>query len=151
MLKDFSLAGVFFVWYHQQMRVVGCFLEFDGRFVILLRHSHKPDGNTWGLPSGKVEPGESDVQAVLRELHEETGYKADATELQHLGDYRFVSSTNKPYTYVTYRLKLKDEHSLVLEDVAHADHKWVTAEECYAKTDLISGFHELLKLTGYIK
>jgi 8-oxo-dGTP diphosphatase len=133
------------------MRVVGCFLEFDDRFVILLRRSHKPDGNTWGLPSGKVESNESDEDAILRELHEETGYKARATELQHIDNYEFMSGSNQPYTYITYRIKLKDQHQLTLEDAAHADYKWVTANECYAKADLISGFHELLKLVGYIK
>jgi 8-oxo-dGTP diphosphatase len=133
------------------MRVVGCFLEFDDRFIILLRHSHKPDGNTWGLPSGKVEPNESDEDAVLREVYEETGYKPNPTELQHIGNYEFVSSSDKPYAYVTYRIKLKEKHQLTLEVAAHADYEWVNAEECYAKADLIPGFHELLKLVGYIK
>ena len=63
------------------MRVVGCFLEYDGKFVLLLRHVHKADGGTWGLPAGKVEPGESDETAMLRELYEETGYKALPKEL----------------------------------------------------------------------
>ena len=39
------------------MKVVGCFLEYDGRFVIVHRHAHKVDGDTWGLPGGKVELG----------------------------------------------------------------------------------------------
>lgn len=133
------------------MRVVGCFLEFDGKFVILLRHSQKPEGNTWGLPSGKVEPSENDEQAVIRELQEETGYRANSAELRHLGNYEFVSSVNKPYIYITYAITLNDQHQLELEDAAHVDYKWVTAEECFARTDLIPGFHELLKLVGYIK
>ena len=133
------------------MKVVGCFLEFNGRFVILLRRSHKPDGNTWGLPSGKVEANESDDDAARRELEEETGYKATAAELRHIGDYEFVSSNNKPYTYATYRIKLKKPHEMKLEDTAHAAYKWVSADECNARTDLIPGFHELLRLVGYIE
>jgi len=50
------------------MRVVGCFLEYNDKFVIVLRHAHKPDGNTWGLPSGKIEQDENDTEAVLREI-----------------------------------------------------------------------------------
>ena len=133
------------------MRIVGCFLEFGDKFVILLRHSHKPDGNTWGLPSGKVEAGESDIEAVLRELEEETGYKATRSELEHIGDYPFVSSSDKPYVYATYRVKLDTSHEMQLEKAAHAEYRWVTASECDARHDLIPGFHELLRLTGHIK
>jgi 8-oxo-dGTP diphosphatase len=132
------------------VRVVGCFMLYQDKFVILLRHSHKPDGNTWGLPSGKVEPGESDEAAMLRELAEETGYHAQATELQHLGDYDFISSRGQAYTYVTYQLRLQKPHTIRLEDAAHSTYQWLSAEDCYAKPDLISGFHSLLKLTGKV-
>ncbi len=133
------------------MRIVGCFLEFEGKFAIFLRHSHKPDGGTWGLAGGKVEADESDNDAMLRELEEETGYKALTSELRHIGDYDFISSSNHPYTFATFEVKLKDRHHIRLEDAAHAEYKWVTADECYARTDLIPGFHELLRLVGYIK
>jgi 8-oxo-dGTP pyrophosphatase MutT (NUDIX family) len=132
------------------MRIVGCFLEYNGKFVILLRHSHKPDGNTWGLAGGKVELGETDQNAMLRELHEETGYQATAHELEHLGDNEFISSSGKSYVFVTYKVKLKDPHQVLLEASAHSEYKWATAEECYDKTDLIPGFHELLRIIGYV-
>ncbi|MET0779373.1 MAG: NUDIX hydrolase [Candidatus Saccharimonadales bacterium] len=133
------------------MRVVGCFLGHDGKFAVLLRHGHKPDGNTWGLPGGKVEPGESDSAAVLRELAEETGYKAAAAELEHIGDYDFISSRDEPFIYGTYRVVLNDAHQIRLEASAHAEYKWVTAAECDAMTNLISGFHQLLRMIGYVK
>jgi len=133
------------------MRVVGCFLEHGDKFVILLRHGHKPDGNTWGLPSGKVEAGENDIEAAVRELEEETGYKAHPSELEHLGDFDFVSSSSQPYVYATYRASLKDLHEVRLEDAAHAEFEWVTAKSCNTKPNLIPGFHELLRLTGHIK
>jgi 8-oxo-dGTP pyrophosphatase MutT (NUDIX family) len=131
------------------MRIVGCFLEYNNKFVILLRHPHKPAGNTWGLPAGKVEVGEDNETALLRELREETGYVANTSELEHLGDFDFGEEDDK-YTFATYRIKLSKPYSIVAEDSAHADYKWVTGAECYALSNLIPDFHELLKLVGQV-
>lgn len=132
------------------MRVVGCFLEYDGKFVLLLRHSHKPEGNTWGLPGGKVEPDETDQQAIIRELAEETGYVAEAREIELLGEYEFTSPTEGPFQYVTYGVILNGAHDVRLEQSAHADYTWVSPIEADAKNDLISGLHDLFRLVGYI-
>ena len=40
---------------------------------------HRPRYDDWSLPKGKVEPGETEPVAAVREVHEETGYTA------HLG------------------------------------------------------------------
>lgn len=131
------------------MRIVGCFLEYNSKFVVLLRHSHKPNGDTWGLPAGKVEPNEEDKTALLRELREETGYNADENALEHIGDFTFGQV--KRYTFATYRVTLSEPYEIVLENAAHADYKWVSANECYAMANLIPDFHKLLKLVHYVK
>jgi 8-oxo-dGTP diphosphatase len=43
---------------------------------------HRPKYMDWSLPKGKLEPGEGWLEAALREVEEETGYRCEAsTEL----------------------------------------------------------------------
>jgi NADH pyrophosphatase NudC (nudix superfamily) len=41
--------------------------------VLLLKRMHAPRAGTWTLPGGFVEPGESGVDSLTREIFEETG------------------------------------------------------------------------------
>ncbi len=44
----------------------------DGR-LLLIQRGHDPEAGRWSLPGGRVEPGETDAQALAREMLEETG------------------------------------------------------------------------------
>lgn len=131
------------------MRTTGCFMVYDGKFIILHRHPNKPDGNTWGLPAGKVQLGETDEQTIIREIKEETGYTASPDELEFLGNYHF-EFPDLSLDFPTYRLVLKHPVTVKYSPDEHINWKFVTAEECYAMQNLIRGFHDLLKRTGYI-
>lgn len=58
--------------------VTNCILE-NGEQILMLR---KPRRGWWVCPGGKMEPGESLVEAVTRELQEETGLHLDTPELR---------------------------------------------------------------------
>lgn len=50
--------------------------------VLLVRQFRQPiSRSTWEVPAGMVEPGESPVDGALRELAEETGYRAKRARL----------------------------------------------------------------------
>lgn len=128
------------------MRVVGCFLEYDGKFILLHRLPHKADGNTWGLPGGKVEDGESDIEAIQRELFEETGYQASVEEIEVLSTDDFISPRGDTVTYISHRVKLNNPHSITLEESAHSAYRWVTIEEADSMDNLIHGLHDLFRI-----
>jgi 8-oxo-dGTP diphosphatase len=44
----------------------------DGR-LLLIKRGHAPGAGLWSVPGGRVEDGESDAEAVVREVREETG------------------------------------------------------------------------------
>jgi 8-oxo-dGTP diphosphatase len=50
-------------------------LDGEGR-LLLIRRGTPPGKGLWSLPGGRVEKGETDVEALTRELAEETGLHA---------------------------------------------------------------------------
>ncbi|MDP1633121.1 MAG: Nudix family hydrolase [Gallionellaceae bacterium] len=52
-------------------------LRPDGSFLLGQRPEGKPYAGYWEFPGGKIEPGETAAQALVRELHEELGIEAD--------------------------------------------------------------------------
>ncbi|MGA8210875.1 MAG: NUDIX domain-containing protein, partial [Nocardioidaceae bacterium] len=48
--------------------------DAEGR-LLLVRRGREPARGTWSVPGGRVEPGESDPAATVREVLEETGLR----------------------------------------------------------------------------
>jgi 8-oxo-dGTP diphosphatase len=49
--------------------------------LLLIKRGHPPEAGRWSLPGGRIEPGESDEQALVREVLEETGLRASPGRL----------------------------------------------------------------------
>ena len=56
--------------------VVAAILERDGKILLAQRPAHADQPGMWEFAGGKLEPGESQPQALRRELHEELGIEA---------------------------------------------------------------------------
>jgi AcrR family transcriptional regulator len=54
-----------------ELRVVAAAIVAGGRVLAARRAPHRAEGGLWELPGGKVEPGESDRAALIREIAEE--------------------------------------------------------------------------------
>jgi len=52
---------------------VGAIITDAAGRLLLIKRGHEPGKGQWSIPGGRVEPGETDEQAVIREVREETG------------------------------------------------------------------------------
>lgn len=62
------------------MRVVAGVWIREGRVLAARRPPYKRQGGQWELPGGKVEPGETEPEALVRELREELGVEVEVGE-----------------------------------------------------------------------
>lgn len=116
--------------------VVSCFIEHDGKFLMLKRHPAKTEGGKWGTPGGKRDEGETEVEALVREIQEETGIVLSPDRIgnsypvyERYPDYDFV--------YHMFASTLDDKPEVVLSPTEHTDHCWVTAEDALRMPDLL--------------
>ena len=114
-----------------KVEVSGCFLQYEGKILLLLRQDHKPEGNTWSVPAGKVDPGESPLEAIIREVREETGYSGEPKNYRKVGTF-YVRCPERDFIYHTFHLALESLPEVILEDSAHKEFRWMTPEEALA-------------------
>ena len=72
-----------------RVRVAAAVLFHDGRVLLTRRPPGGPLGLLWEFPGGKIEPGESVVQALERELREELGVRVEPREVLEVATYDY--------------------------------------------------------------
>jgi 5-formyltetrahydrofolate cyclo-ligase len=66
-------------------RTVTAIIEFPNNKILLIKRSTVPFKGYWALPGGRVEPGETVEQAVMREVKEETNLNIKI--VRNIGEY----------------------------------------------------------------
>ena len=56
---------------------VGAVITDSRGRLLLIKRGHEPGAGLWSLPGGRIEPGETDVAALVREMREETGLEVE--------------------------------------------------------------------------
>jgi mutator protein MutT len=62
----------------EPVRVLAAVIRNGDQYLLCRRPKHKRHGGLWEFPGGKVEPGESLLDAASREMNEELGVHVDA-------------------------------------------------------------------------
>lgn len=108
---------------HRTIRVAAAVLERDGCYLITQRRATAVLPLMWEFPGGRVEDGETDVQALKREVAHRLGADIECGKL--------ISFVSHPYeNYVVdlflYECRLLSDN---LQPLAVSAFKWVTSAE----------------------
>lgn len=90
------------------------------RYLYLLRNDPRHP-NTWGLPGGKIESGETLIEAMNRECTEELGFVPEYIKLVPLEKF---TSADQGFCYHTFFCTVDSEFVPVLND-EHVGWAWI--------------------------
>ena len=130
--------------FNKRFDIVGCFIEFGGKFLLLRRDSKKVNGNKWGLPAGKRDAGETLEQALLREVFEETGIAISSNDIKHYNSL-FVRDGDFDLEWHMFATRIAIKPPVTINPIEHTEYKWVTPEESL-QMDLIHDLPESIKM-----
>lgn len=152
-MKPFSVSLEPPEGFHAQVEVAGCYCSSGDKILFLLRQPHKPQGETWGVPAGKLEAGEDPEGAVIREVKEEVGLDIGGEGLNHLG----ALYCRLPHMDYIFHMFHRDFSTLPDIDLAiseHVEFRWVTKDEAQKLPLIVHGhdaLHHFVRLSDKTK
>lgn len=115
---------------------VAAVIERDGRYLLV--EEHTPEGLRLNNPAGHLDPGESPLQACVREVLEETAFDFTPTALVGVYLNRFRRTrTGDDITYLRFAFagQLGTHHGWRALDEGIVRTVWMTPEEIRATRD----------------
>ncbi len=123
--------------------VVSCFAEYNKKILLLLRQDHKPEGNKWGVPAGKVNKGEDILEAMVREFREETIVPVHPERFKYLR--KIFVRQEKDFIYHEFLLQLERMPNIIVNQNEHKDFTFVLPAEAL-KMNLIEDEEACIRL-----
>ncbi len=127
-----------------EFTVVSCFVDYQDKILLLHRQDYKPEGNTWGVPAGKMNGEESLKVAILREIFEETGLELKEKDISHIKEV-FIKYKDYDFVYHIFNTKVNKEPKVKINNKEHKAYKWIKPKEAL-KMDLIEDLDACIKL-----
>ncbi|EHN11830.1 NUDIX hydrolase [Patulibacter medicamentivorans] len=108
----------------REVQAAGGVLVRDGLTAVV----HRPYRDDWSLPKGKLDPGETFLQAALREVVEETGLRCTAGE--ELPEVHYQDQKGRPKV-VRYWLMTVDGGTFAANDEVD-ELRWLSFDDAAA-------------------
>ncbi|MGD0245771.1 MAG: NUDIX domain-containing protein [Streptosporangiaceae bacterium] len=124
---------------------VGAIVTDERGRLLMIQRGHDPGAGLWSIPGGRIEPGETDERALVRELLEETNLQVEVGKIvgsvqRELPGGAIIDIRDYAATVIGGTLRPGDDA---------ADARWVTAAEL-ARLEVTEGLIEALTEWGVL-
>ena len=124
---------------------VGAIVTDEQGRLLMIKRGHEPGAGLWSIPGGRIEPGETDAEALAREMLEETGLTVEVG--------RLVGTVQRPGPGGAV-LDIRDYAATVIGGTLAAgddaaDARWIRAEDLNA-LPLTEGLADILTSWGVL-
>jgi 8-oxo-dGTP diphosphatase len=107
----------------RMVRVVAAVISVEGKYLITQRRKTAVLPSLWEFPGGRVEPNETDANALAREVKERLGVAVEVGQM--------ISYVRHPYEHYTVDLHLYECRLLTpeLRTLAVQAFRWIRSDE----------------------
>jgi 8-oxo-dGTP diphosphatase len=124
---------------------VGAIVTDEQGRLLVIQRGHDPGAGLWSIPGGRIEPGETDAQALVREMLEETNMQVKVGKL--IGRVQRPGLGGAVIDIRDYAATVTGGTLRAGDDAADA--RWVTAAEL-ARLEVTEGLIEALTEWGVL-
>jgi 8-oxo-dGTP diphosphatase len=129
-----------------ELEVATCYVMNKGKALFLKRCTTSTWSHMWGLPGGKVEEDQTPLEAMLREVYEETKIDLLQQEICFLGK-AYVRDPKKDFVYYMFKCEISAENNeVLLAEDEHVEYRWLEPKEALAALPLVPGEDECINL-----
>jgi 8-oxo-dGTP diphosphatase len=128
--------------------VVCAIIERDGKFLIARRREGRHLERKWEFPGGKAEAGESEFEALERELYEELRVRVEILERMTPVEHVYPELSLR---LIPFRCRIEEGTPLACD---HEELRWIGIEEASgydfpeADAPILAEYRERLEATG---
>ncbi len=125
--------------------VATCFIEYNGKVLVLKSSENANQPFTWGTPGGKKEPLDHSIrQTLTRELFEELHFQTQENDYKFVAK-RYARIPGWDYTLHVFHLPVKQQPKVDLSH-EHVEAKWISLQSFTSLKLLKKGQDEAFRL-----
>lgn len=123
---------------------VKAFVMYEGKVLLIQESSQYTDGTRagkWDMPGGRIQPGETWQDALIREVREETGLEVKIGRPFSIGEWYPEVRSERWHIVATFVMCEAVTNSVTLSE-DHIVYHWFTPEEITTLTNCASHINE---------